>query len=111
MKTLLQALADELHYPVPAGHLENRLLKRGLDAEAECTADVLNSNAFKGALADSLVLLIAAPGFSEADKSFTLSDKDSILELANSIYTSIGEDENVVEDETPTVYIGRAAWQ
>lgn len=109
MKTVLEALIDEIHYPVREGHLENRLLARGLTASDECTADVINGDSFKGAVADSLRLLLTAPSFSEADKSFTQSEKDAIIDVMNALYEEIGEEGNEI-DETPKVYMGRAAW-
>lgn len=105
MKTLLEALRDEIHYPISDGHLENRLFKRGLMPNAICDVDVFNSPEFIGAVADSLFMLIAAPNFSEADKSFSGLNIDAILKQANKLYNSIGEDEKVLEDK-PMVYIG-----
>ena len=105
MKTLLDALRDEIHYPISDGHLENRLFKRGLMPNAICDVDVFNSPEFIGAVADSLFMLIAAPNFSEADENFNMVYKDLILKQANKLYNSIGESEKVLEDK-PMVYIG-----
>ncbi|MDR1161266.1 MAG: hypothetical protein LBK45_02905 [Tannerellaceae bacterium] len=104
MKTILQALKDEIHYRLSDGFFENRLLSRGLNGDDPCTPDLLNDKPFRGAVADCLKSLIQAPGFSEGDLSFSLSEKDKIMALANSIYNSIGEDKNVIGE--PTVYIG-----
>lgn len=105
MKTILQALIDEIHYPVGEGHAVNRLLFRGLNGEDPCTLDVIQGKAFRGAVADCLLMLVAAPGFSEADKSFSLSDKALIIRRANSIYQEIGEPEKAAQGE-PMVYVG-----
>lgn len=107
-KTVLEALRDDIHYPVQTGHLENRLLVRGLDSETECTQDIITSDSYKGALADSLKLLLTAPNFSEADKSFSQSEKDAIIEVMNLLYSEIGEDESTVEQ--PKVFMGRAVY-
>lgn len=104
-KSIIQALVDEVHYPVGEGHAENKLLARGLVASDHCTAEVIRSDAFRGAVADVLVMLVTAPNFSEADKSFSLSDKSLIIKRANAIYGEIGEPENAVEGE-PMVYVG-----
>jgi hypothetical protein len=105
MKTILQALTDEVHYPIEVGCIENKIIARGLDSSDYFTMEVAKSNSYRGALADCFISLITAPSFTEADKSISeISDKDKILEIANSIYRSIGEDE--VLDEKPTVYIG-----
>lgn len=102
MKTILQALKDEIHYKLSSGFFENRLLARGLNAEDECTAEVFNGKLFKGAVADCLLNMVDVPDFSEGDVSFSLSDRDKILSRANAIYQSIGE-HGICE---PTVYIG-----
>lgn len=104
MKTILQALKDEVHYKLSSGFFENRLLSRGLNADDACTPELFNNKSFKGAVADCLRSLIQAPNFTEGDVSFSQSDKDKILALANSIYNSIGESENIVDE--PMVYIG-----
>lgn len=105
MKTIQQALLDEIHYPISEGFVENVMIKRGL--EGEFTYEVAQSAQYMGAIADCLYSLVHAINFSEADKSFgNLSDKDKerILLKVNSIYTTIGEP--VVETEAkPMVYI------
>lgn len=52
MKTVLQALKDEVHYKLSSGFFENRLLERSLDGNEICTIDILKSKPFKGAVAD-----------------------------------------------------------
>ena len=91
MKTVRQALIDEIHYPISEGFLDNKLLARGLYADDEVTMDVLHSNEFKGAVADCLCSLIEAPNISESDKSISLGDRNLILKKVNAIYLSIGE--------------------
>ena len=103
MKTIGQALIDEIHYPVSEGMIENKLIMRGLCYEDEFSIDVAKSSSFVGAVADCLYSLIEAPNFSEADKSISLSDKSLILSKVNSLYKSIGEQEKTLV--TPMVYI------
>ena len=107
MKTVKQALIDEIHYPIPEGFVENKLIERGLDELEGYTSELARSNEFKGALADCLYSLVQAVNFSESDKSVgVLSDKDKerILLRVNTLYKSIGEEEVGIEQE-PTVYI------
>lgn len=104
MKTIMQAMIDEIHYPIGSGIIENKMILRGLNADDEYDMEVAKSNAFIGAVADCLFSLISAPNFSEADKSFSLSDKALILRKVNSIYNSIGE-KSVALDEKPMVTI------
>lgn len=106
MKTILQALQDEVHYPISDGFIENVCLKRNLEATAEVTREVVQSVSYQGAVADCLYSLVHSINFSEADKSIgSLSDKQRslILARANSLYKSIGEP--TVEDEKPLVEI------
>ena len=104
MKTVRQALIDEIHYPISEGFVENKLYSRGIDPDDELTIDVLKSNEFKGAVADCLWSLIEAPNFSEADKSISLADRNVILRKVNSLYLSIGESAVDLADK-PSVFI------
>lgn len=104
MRTIAQALKDEIHYPLSDGFLENRLMKRGLDGSGEITVNILNSPEFNGAVADCLYSLIEAPNFSESDISISLQDRNVILKKVNAIYTSIGEQEKNLNQ--PKVYVG-----
>lgn len=101
MKTILQAITDEISYPIGKGLIENKIISRGLDGEEEFTIDVAKTNEYKGAIADCLYALIDAPNFSEADIHISLADRDMILRKANAIYAAIGES---TFDE-PMVYI------
>lgn len=108
MKTVRQALKDEIHYPISEGFVENVMIKRNINADDEFDCDMALSKDYQGAVADCLWSLVQAINFSEADKSFgALSDKDKerILLRVNSIYKTIGEP--LVELEAkPTVYVG-----
>lgn len=108
MKTIQQALIDEIHYPIPIGFVENVMIKRNLNSDDEFNYDISHSNEYQGALADCLWSLVQAINFSEADKSFgALSDKDKKLILlhVNSIYDTIGEPSVELEPK-PKVYVG-----
>lgn len=107
MKTIGQALADEVHLPIPYGFIENACIKRDLEIEAEFSGTVARSNKYKGTLADCLLSLIQAVSFSEADKSIGSLSEDqrkAILLQVNRLYISIGEDEVTLTPQ-PTVYI------
>ena len=103
MKTVGQALIDEIHYPISVGMIENKLIMRGLAFDDEFGIEVATSKEFIGAVADCLYSLIEAPNFSEADKSISLSDKSLILKKVNALYKSIGEKEMSLD--SPMVYI------
>lgn len=106
MKTIKQALIDEIHYPIPLGFVENKMIERQLGADDEYTFEVAQSKEWKGALADCLYSLIQAVNLSESDKSIgTLSDKDKekLLVRINALYKTIGETHALGQ---PMVYIG-----
>lgn len=106
MKTIKQALIDEIHYPIPIGFVENKMIERQLNGDDEYTFEVAQSKEWKGALADCLYSLIQAVSLSESDKSIgTLSDKDKerLLVRINALYKTIGESPALGQ---PMVYIG-----
>lgn len=106
MKTIKQALIDEIHYPIPLGFVENKLIERQLDGDDDYTFEVAQSPKWKGVLADCLYSLVQAVNFSESDKSVgTLSDSDKerLLVRINTLYKSIGETQALGQ---PMVYIG-----
>ena len=106
MKTIKQALIDEIYYPIPVGLVENKMIERQLNGDDEYTFEVAQSKEWKGALADCLYSLIQAVSLSESDKSIgTLSDKDKerLLVRINALYKTIGESPALGQ---PMVYIG-----
>ena len=106
-KTIFQALVDEIIYPMPEGKIENKLIARGLNGDAEYSFEIAKTNEYRGAYADCLIALVQAVNFSESDKSVgSLSDevKKRLLAIANSIYKAIGEEE-VLAEPKPMVYI------
>lgn len=106
MKTIKQALLDEIHYPIPAGFVDNKLIERQLEGDDQYTFEVAQSDSWKGALADCLYSLVQAVSLSESDKSIgTLSDEDKnkLLVRIKNLYNAIGEDPALGQ---PMVYIG-----
>lgn len=107
MKTISQALIDEVLYPIPLGYVENVCIKRDIDVEGEFSSTIANSYQYKGAMADCLRSLIQAVNFAESDKSVgTLTDKqrEQIIKRANALYSELGEP--LIEDDMPMVFIG-----
>ena len=104
MKTIRQALIDEISYPLGEGRIENMIIARGLDGDSEISASIINSKEFLGAKADCLFALIDTPNFSESDISISLADRNLILKKANWLYKAIGEEEKTLDQ--PTVYVG-----
>ncbi len=107
MKTVGQALMDEIHIPIPYGFVENACIKRELEIECEFDSATAKSDAYKGALADCLYSLIQAVSISESDKSIGSLSEDqrkAILVQVNRLYDAIGEEE-VTLSPLPMVYI------
>lgn len=107
MKTIGQALIDEIHIPIPYGFVENACIKREVSIEDVFDYEVAKSDAFKGTLADCLLSLIQAVSFSESDKSIGSLSEDqrkAILVQVNRLYNAIGEEEVTLTPQ-PTVYI------
>ena len=104
MKTILEALRDEIHYPLPTGYLENKLIVRGLNKDDEFDTETARGKDFRGCVADCLVGLVTSPNISEGGVSISQTYKDQIMKIANSIYTSMGENE-VTDEKEPTVTI------
>lgn len=105
MKTIRQALIDEIYWPIPMGFVDNKLIERELDGDKDFTCEVAKSAQYKGCLADCLLSLTQSFSLSEADKSIgALSDKDKerLLVRVKSLYNEIGEKPAIGE---PTVYI------
>lgn len=107
MKTVRQALIDEIHYPIGQGFVDNKLIERELDGDASYTAAVARTNGYKGALADCFCSLAQAINFSESDKSVgNLTDEQRRLALkrANALYAEIGEP--LIDNGEPMVFFG-----
>lgn len=50
MKTVQQALKDEIHYPISEGFVENVMIKRNLNADDEFDYDMAHSDDYQGLL-------------------------------------------------------------
>ena len=50
-KTVIQALVDDVHYPISYGFVENVAIRRGLADGEDYSAEVAESISYKGALA------------------------------------------------------------
>ena len=103
-KTIETALKDEIEYPLKKGLFENVLIKRDLNGSDDFTFEVSKSASYRGAVADCYVKLIMSPNATEGDMSFSQTEKNTMLKIANSIYLSIDEEPVDIADK-PIVYI------
>jgi hypothetical protein len=107
MKTVIQALMSETHWPMTFDFVETTCIKRGMSESQEFSKEFSETNEYKGALADCLYSLSQAVNYSEAGKSVgNLTDKqrELLLKRANKLYHEIGEEEK--DTDEPTVYFG-----
>jgi hypothetical protein len=91
--TNFEALKAKLIFPVSDNAITLALLERGISISGvtgEDTYSIDNKEAIDLAYADLIVSLVSAPNISEGGYSVSLSDKQSLLKLAGSIYTKYG---------------------
>lgn len=105
MRTLTQALIDEIGYPIGEGFATNRLIARGLCPAAPAEPSTIRGAAFQGATADCLVALVRMPNITEGDYRIDLSDRGLLLRHANAIYRTLGEP-TIDDKPKDTVTIG-----
>ena len=107
MKTI-EALRGTHAYPVPLDFLKSLALKRGLDLEAEQTAEGMHAAAFIAGQADILLFVSTAPNVSEGGQSysFTAEERKQLRKRATSLYKLAGTVEEAeainAEDAEPT---------
>lgn len=69
------------------------MIKRGIDGEAECTQEILTSSEYIGAKADCIRQVVLFPSsISEGGMSISKADLSALLNEANRLYRSIGEE-------------------
>lgn len=91
MATTLDYLKAVNAYPIPPQAVMEIAAVRGLSLDAEATADVLKSDAYRLAKADTLVWLANAPNISQGGQSYTLPDevRESFRNQADSLYKQV----------------------
>lgn len=91
MATTLDYLKAVNAYPIPPQAVMEIAMVRGLSLDAEATAEVLKSDAYKLATADLLVWLANAPNISQGGQSYTIPDevRESFRNQADSLYNEV----------------------
>lgn len=103
--TILEALRYQVKgYPIDKGLFEFILLKRGLDSDAECSTEIINSKPFIGARADIVAGLIDTASLGQGGISISITDKSLLVKMANKLYKEIGEPpiREYADDDKPT---------
>lgn len=75
MTTVADILRGLNAYPLPLRTLTEFALKRGVDLDAEATADVLSGKAYNLAAADVLMWLSFAPDIAQGGQSYSFTDE------------------------------------
>jgi len=91
--TILEALKSKVSYPLSDSFFQSVLIERGLSTEGDFTQEVAQSKEFKLCYADALIRMISGVNATEGDYSVSLSDRDNLLKIANTIYSKYGEPE------------------
>jgi len=84
--TNLEALKGKLTYPLANNAFILALTDRGLVDSATYS----KGQAFDLAYADAIMMLVTAPNTSEGGYSVSIADKETLIRLANGIYTKYG---------------------
>lgn len=95
------ALILSVSFPLTDSQVEMMSIRRGLDANALYTPEVANSPEFELTHADILRLIATQPNVSEGGVSISVSDKATMVAMANSIYRKHGE--SLIREQNPTV--------
>lgn len=95
------ALLLSVSFPLAESQAEVMAVRRGLDFNELFTKEVANSPEYELTYADSLRLLVTQPNVSEGGVSVSVSDKETLIAIANSIYRKHGEP--LIREQNPTV--------
>jgi hypothetical protein len=85
--TNLEAIKGKLNYPLSENSFILALEDRGLKSVGIYT----KSQAFDLAYADAITTLVTVPNVTEGGYQVSLTDKESLLKLADGIYKKYGE--------------------
>ena len=89
-----EALTTFTTYPIPSTQVEKACIDRGLVSTDEYTKSISESEEYELATADLYLWMHSAPNLKEQEISFSFSsdERDSFLEIANSIYGKYDDD-------------------
>ena len=97
----MTALLNAFSFPMSKEQAEVIAIERGLDAGAEFDVEIGRSSAFMLSKADMIRNIVTMPNVSEGGVSISISDRKTLIGLANGIYSKYGEP--LIKDENPTV--------
>lgn len=94
MATVLEALRAVNSYPIPLRTITETAERREVDLDAEATAGVLLSRAFRLSRADLLIWLSYAPNVTQGGQSYSFTDEQRtrMRNEAQQIYDELEEE-------------------
>lgn len=95
------ALMNSVSFPLAPGQVEVIAVVRGLDLDATFTRTIGLSKDYRLTYADALKQIVTCPNVSEGGVSISISDRKSLIAIANGIYREY--DEPLIQEERPTV--------
>lgn len=98
---ILTAIRNSVSFPLEDNQVEVIAVKRGLDTNLEYSKDVALSKEFELVYADVLRLIVTQPNVSEGGVSISVSDKATLVSIANRVYGKY--DEPIIQDTMPIV--------
>jgi hypothetical protein len=91
--TVFSALKAQVQYPLPVDFFSYVIEKRGLTGGSTFTKEVDESAEFRGARADCIRQVLLYPSsISEGGMSISKASREDLLNEANRLYRSIGEE-------------------
>ena len=95
------ALLNSVSFPLTATQAEVIATERGLNLEANFTKEIGMSAKYQLAKADMIRCFITAPDVSEGGVSISISDRRTLIGIANGIYARFNEP--LIQEQHPLV--------
>ena len=96
------ALKSTVSFPVSSVQLEMIAEDRDINLDAQYTKALGKTSGFLLAKADMIRCFITAPNVSEGGVSISISDRKTIIGIANGIYAKY-EPSSLIQEDIPTV--------
>lgn len=87
--TNLEAIRNDIIYPLEDGKLEKALLDRGVEPAGAYS--LLIKNLMELVRSDLYVKLVTAPNIQEGGIAISMTDKSNLMKIASAIYLKNGE--------------------
>lgn len=105
--TVREALISKCPIQLGSSLIDTIIIDREINPDDVYTSETSKTNAFNGAIADMVIAYLLAPNVSEGGVSISVTEKEKILNYANSIYTEIGENTKALKPKPTAQFIQR----